>query len=92
MAGTKLNGPAVGIPYCALSTNDLQDCAGLGSGAYSMAKISLQLSLDLWKKLEELNKKTIFRVADLPRIPFPLNRRLKDSVVSELERMLADIP
>ena len=83
--------PVIGIPYSAVSTNDLSNCAGIGSGAYSIAKVSLELSIALWSELERINGVT-FAVSDMPRIPFPLNRRLDAEVVPELRRMLEAIP
>jgi hypothetical protein len=64
-----------------------------------MARIGLELSLDLWEKMISINGKKMgsehdekFRVRNLPRIPYPLNKRLDEEVVSELQRMLVNIP
>jgi hypothetical protein len=99
IARTQITQPLVGIPYSAFSTNDLWNCASLRSGAHTMARIGLELSLDLWEKMISINGEKMgsendekFRIRNLPRIPYPLNKRLDEEVVSELQRMLVNIP
>jgi hypothetical protein len=82
----------VGIPYSVVSTNDLKSCATIESGAYTISRAGLELSLRLWLEIERINGNPNFRVKDLPRIPYPLNSRLNEPVLSELQRLLDSIP
>jgi hypothetical protein len=81
----------VGIPYSVVSTNDLQSCASISSGAYTISRVGLELSLRLWKEMEKINGDMKFRVKDLPRTPVPLHKKPDAYVVAELEQMLGSI-
>jgi hypothetical protein len=87
-ANTDKNRSAIGIPYSTLSTNDLHDCASIKSGAYTLARRTLELSIELWERLDKINDRK-FRIGELPRIPRPLDKRSQNAhVVSELKNLL----